>query len=188
MTTLKSKLLFTMLASLFVTAMAALVPTVEGSSVTVASASTAPPLCQGGWLWAAYQGSAGTTGNIIYSIDIINDTHHTCRLAGYPTIQGYRDGAPHNVPLAHHGTYAGNLRPTVLTYRMSGLLLMSVSDECNAANTGGQTKIRRLAAAHTYTNLTLGFPGGGSVQVNGITLDTVCGLDVSQLGWNVING
>jgi hypothetical protein len=74
MTTLKSKLLFTMLASLFVTAMAALVPTVEGSSVTVASASTAPPLCQGGWLWAAYQGSAGTTGNIIYSIDIINDT------------------------------------------------------------------------------------------------------------------
>jgi hypothetical protein len=163
-------------------------PLIDGyTSTTATAAKSALPLCSGSWLWASYGGSNGAGGTIIYTIALTNVSKHTCRLEGYPRIVGYENGVTRSLRVSH-GSYAGNLRPTVLSFRESGRLLLSTADGCNALNTGGQSKIRKVAAANTYNDLGLYLPGGGSVMVSGIKIDVACGLGISQFGWTITNG
>jgi len=152
---------------------------------SVASSSTphvAP--CKGGNLWGAYLGYGAATGHFIYTIALINVAHTTCKLSGYPKIQGIRDKRTYTLHVSKHGTFAGNIPSTVLSPRMSGELLLSTADDCNALNTGGTTKIDKVAAANTYTILTIELPNStGVVNVTGIKVDIACGLEISQLGW-----
>lgn len=154
-----------------------------------ASAVTSPVApCQGSQLWGAYISTGAATGNYIYNIALINVGHTTCRLSGYPEIQGVREGHTYNLHVAKHGTFAGNLAPTILTPRMSGELILSTADNCNSLNTGGIAKIDKIAAANTYSNLTLKLPdAAGNVYLSGFKVDIACGLDVSRLGWKLSN-
>jgi hypothetical protein len=164
-------------------------PVADFSDATSAGASTQIAPCQGSDLWGAYISTGAATGNYIYNIAIINIGHTTCRLSGYPRIQGTRGSRTYDLQVARHGTFAGNLSPTVLAPRMIGELILSVADNCNALNTGGITKINEVAAANTYSNLTLKMPGAaGDVYLSGFKVDIACGLDVSRLGWNTNSG
>lgn len=151
---------------------------------TPAAAASQIAPCQGGNLWGAYIDTGAATGNFVYNIALVNVGHISCRLNGYPGIQGMRGGRIYDLHVARHGTFAGNLAPTVLSPRMSGELILSVADNCNALNTGGISKIKKIAAANTYSNLTVKLPGAaGDVYLFGFKVDIACGLDVSRLGW-----
>jgi hypothetical protein len=155
-----------------------------GDSLAAASTNRVAP-CQGSKLWGAYVATGAATGNFIYTIALINVGDTTCRLDGYPRIRGVRDGRTFTLRISKHGTFAGNLSPTTLSPRMSGELLLSVADNCNALNTGGTAKINRVAAENTYSDLTIELPGSaGDVDVTGFNVDIACGLEVSRLGWN----
>jgi hypothetical protein len=154
-----------------------------GASVASASTPHIAP-CKGNNLWGAYVGRGAATGHFIYTIALINVGHTTCKLSGYPNIQGIRDNRTYTLDVNKHGTFAGNLPSTVLSPRISGELLLSTADDCNALNTGGITKIDKVAAANTYTNLTIELPNSnGDVYLSGIKVDIACGLEISQLGW-----
>ncbi len=151
-----------------------------------ASASTSRiALCRGNNLWGAYVATGAATGNFIYTIALINVSHTTCRLTGYPKVQGEKGDRTYDLPVRKHGTFAGNLVSTVLSPRMSGELLLSVADNCNALNTGSTSTINKVAATNTYSNLTIKLPGAaGDVYVTGFKVDIACGLEVSRLGWS----
>jgi hypothetical protein len=174
----------------FVTALCliAAVPILSLNEVTAVAASSTVAPCRGSNLWGAYIDTGAATGNYIYNIALINVGHTTCRLSGYPAILGSRNGHSYNLHLARHGTFAGNLAPTVLTPRMSGKLILSTANNCNALNSGGLANIPKVAAANTYSNLTLKLPNSaGDVYLSGFKVDIACGLDVSRLGWNLSN-
>jgi hypothetical protein len=125
------------------------------------------------------------TGNFVYTIALINVSHTTCALSGYPKIQGMKGNRTYTLHISKHGTFAGNLPSTVLSPRMSGELLLSTADNCNALNTGGIAKIDKAAAINTYMSLTIELPNSdGDVHLSGFKVDIACGLEVSQLGWN----
>jgi hypothetical protein len=160
-----------------------ILPTIVETAPSGASASTVAP-CASDQLWAAYLNTAGATGNLIYSFVFINIGSNSCRLAGYPTVRGYKDNHVYPLRITQHGTFAGNLSPTVLKPRETGELLISTSDFCNALNIGGQTKIRRIEAKDTYTGLEIDGPNRSwSQTLSGFSIDIACGLEVSQLGW-----
>lgn len=70
---------------------------------------------------------------------------------------------------------------------MSGLLLRSTSDGCNALNVGGRPRIRKVIAKDTYTNVSIELPNSSDeIAINGLSVDIACGLEVSQLGWRWI--
>ena len=162
---------------------AAPMATLSDSSAVASAGRIA--LCRGNNLWGAYAGTGAATGNFIYNIALINVGHTTCRLTGYPQIQGVKDGRTYTLPISKHGTFAGNLTSTVLSPRMSGELLLSVADNCDALNTGSRRAINQVAAANTYTDLTIKLPGAtGDVYVTGFKVDIACGLEVSRLGWS----
>jgi hypothetical protein len=153
---------------------------------TAASATNSQvPLCTGSDLLGAYAGYGAATGNFIYDVVLINVGHTSCRLNGYPTIQGINGGRTFNLHISKHGTFAGNLLPTELSPRMSGRLLLSTADNCNALNLGGTSEIERVAAAHTYSHVSIRLLGSAlEVDVPGLTIDVACGLEVSRMGWS----
>lgn len=173
----------TLRSVLAVSILAVGVPMIEGSVAASASTSHVAP-CKGSNLWGAYVGYGAATGHFIYTIALVNVGHTTCKLSGYPTMQGRRGTRNFPLSISKHGTFAGDLPSTVLRPRMSGELLLSTADDCNALNTGGTSKIKQVMAAKTYTNVTIELPNSrGNVYVTGITIDIACGLGVSQLGW-----
>jgi hypothetical protein len=93
----------------------------------------------------------------------------------------------YNLPIAEHGTYVGNLSPSVLAPRMSGPLLLSTSDDCNAMNVVGQPRIGKIIVKNTYTNVSNELPNSSDeIAINGFSVDIACGLEFSQLGWRRI--
>lgn len=157
------------------------------SSTSLPSASAAPkfPPCAASNLLITNGFGGAGAGNLITRLYLINDSSLRCRLTGYPQLSGSRNGSLFTpLHISEHGTYAGNLAPTVLSYRMAGELILGTADACLALNSGGQAKIARVARAHTYTSLMIKIPGSTGVAiVFGLQIDTTCGLDVSQLGW-----
>ena len=142
------------------------------------------PLCTGTDLLGAYAGFGAATGNFIYDVLLINVSHASCRLNGYPSVQGMKGNRSFTLDISKHGTFAGNLLPTDLSPRMSGRLLLSTADNCNALNIGSTSQIQRVAAAHTYSHLTIKLRGlAVEVDIPGLTIDIACGLEVSQMGW-----
>lgn len=153
---------------------------------TPASATNSQvPLCTGSELLGAYAGYGAATGNFIYDVVLINVGHTSCRLNGYPTIQGMKGARTFTLHISKHGTFAGNLLPTELPPRVSGRLLLSTADNCNGLNVGGTAEIERVAAAHTYSHVSIKLRGSAQeVDIPGLTVDITCGLEVSRMGWS----
>ena len=156
---------------------------VIGVASSVSSASNALPApCSGVNLWAGLVGRNGAGGTSFYNVAFINVGHTSCRLSGYPKIEGTRGNETHELPAVHENVADLHLAPTVLAPRMAGELMLATGSLCNALNTGGRVKIQKVIAANTF--LTFDLPdSAGSVIVQGLSLDIACGLGVSQLGW-----
>ena len=96
-----------------------------------------------------------------------------------------KGGRNYTLHISKHGTFAGNLLPTELSPRMSGRLLLSVADNCNALDIGGTSKIEKVAAAHTYSHLSITLLGSAlEVDIPGLAIDIACGLEVSRMSWS----
>ena len=159
------------------------IPSLDSGSNAVMASAAAIPSCSGNNFWGAWVGKNGATGTMIYEVAFINDGHTTCRLTGYPTIQGYRDGRKYSLAAGHLKDKLFNLTPTIVAPRMSGEMVFTTEDLCNALNTGGQTKIKRVISENSYT-VSVTFPHSHDpVYVNGLTLDVACGLETTGLGW-----
>ena len=159
--------------------------TLTSTDTQASAANSQVPLCTGSNLLGAYAGYGAATGNFIYDVLLINVGHHSCRLKGYPTVQGKKDNRTFTLPISKHGTFAGNLLPTELSPRMSGRLLISTADNCNALNVGTTATINRVAAAHTYSDVSIKLTGSAlEVDIPGLIFDIACGLEVSQMGWS----
>lgn len=159
------------------------VPTLgSGDNAAVASASAIPD-CSGKAFWGGWVGKNGATGTSIFDVAFINDGRTTCRLAGYPKIQGYRNGREYALVVGHiKGTLFG-LSPTTVAPRMSGEMVLTTGALCNALNIGSQSKIKKVIAENSYT-VSVTFPNSNDkVYVYGLTLDVACGLNITQLGW-----
>jgi hypothetical protein len=61
----------------------------------------------------------------------INDGHKTCRLAGYPTIQGYRNGREYQLAAGHLKNQPFDFSPTIVAPRMSTEMVLTTSAVCN---------------------------------------------------------
>ena len=149
----------------------------------VAVATTTTPACRGSELAGAYVRTGAGLGNIGVVAVVTNVASTTCRLEGYPALRGLRDGRWHPLK-ASHGTYFGNLTPTILDPREGGALLLGTYDTCQALNQPSQHKVRQAEAANTYSELTVTLPDRrGSFHISGVSIDVACGLAESQLGW-----
>lgn len=76
------------------------VPTVIAGSGASASASSVAA-CSGNDFWGGWVGQNGAAGTIIYNIAFINDGRTSCRLAGIPTVQGYKNGREYPLNAGH---------------------------------------------------------------------------------------
>ncbi len=147
-----------------------------------ASAST-PATCSGGDFVGGWVGKNGATGTSIFVVAFVNEGRTTCRLAGYPTIQGYRDGRRYPLHAQHITSQPFGLSPTVVGPQMSGELVLTTSGLCNALNSGGRAKINSEIADNTYA-VSVEFPHSNDpIYIYGLNLDVACGLDVTGLGW-----
>jgi hypothetical protein len=154
-----------------------------GNSPVLAAASTVPS-CRGNVFLGAWVGRNGAGGSSIFQVAFINDGTTTCRLAGYPIIQGYRDGREYPLKTEHIKSNPFGLSPTIVAPRMSGEMVITTSALCNALNTGNQSSIKKVIARTTYT-VSVKFPHSNyPIDVNGLSLTVACGLDVTQLGWH----
>lgn len=140
--------------------------------------------CQGRALDGLTLGSGAGLGNLVNVVGVVNVGRTSCRLGGYPGLEATRDGRAYPFAGSDHGTYFGNLSPTVLAPRMVGALMLVTEDGCPALNQSNQAADRAEIAAHTYTGVVIELPQhDGSVVVNGVRFDTACGFSSSRLGW-----
>jgi hypothetical protein len=153
-----------------------------GNGPLLAAASTVPS-CRGNDFLGAWVGRNGATGTSIYEVAFVNNGQTACRLAGYPTIQGYRGGREYPLKAEHIKGHSFDLSPTIVAPRMSGEIFITTSALCNALNTGKQASIMREIARTTYT-VSIKFPHSNyPIDVLGLNLTIACSLDVTQLGW-----
>jgi hypothetical protein len=146
-----------------------------------ASAATQVESCHGNQLVGVFVRTGVWTGNLDTLIFVSNVSDSTCRLGGYPTLFGVRDGHRYRLHVTSHQVLSNDLAPTTLKPRMSGALIIGTGDACSVLN---QTGHAAVAAAHTYTGLVLMLPdNGGVITVLGMKLDTACYLSETQLGW-----
>jgi hypothetical protein len=153
-----------------------------GNSQVIAAASSLP-VCNGDNFWGAWVGKNGATGTVIYDVAFINDGRSSCRLGGYPTIRGYRNGHEYALKAGHLKGQPFDLSSTIVAPRMSGEMVLTTQDECNALNTGGQAKIQSVISDNSYS-VSVTFPHStGTVFINGLVLDVACGLNITNVGW-----
>ena len=79
----------------------------------------------------------------------------TWRLSG---LEGIRFGHRHPLVVTGHGTFFGDLGPTVLAPRTMGALILGTEDACHAINQPNQAAQRAEIAAHSYTGLYIELP------------------------------
>ena len=145
--------------------------------------SRAIPECRGRALVGLSLGSGAGLGNVVNAVGVVNVGKTSCRLGGYPGLEGTRLGHAYTLVVSH-GTYFGNLSPTVLAPRVVGALLLATGDGCPALNQPNQDAVRAEIAAHTFTGVVIELPlHDGFVHVNGVRFDTACGFSSSRLGW-----
>jgi hypothetical protein len=133
--------------------------------------------CEGSNLVGAFVSNQVGMGHVVTTVAITNVGTSTCALGGYPTLVGLRGTEEIKLRVTGHGTYGGNLRPTILAPRMSGALIISTGDLCGPS-------YGVPLAGHAYSGVIVVLPQNkGNVRVPGVTFDTTCGLAVSQLGW-----
>jgi hypothetical protein len=168
-------------AALLALGVAVLIPT-SGPFASEASASEIP-LCGGQNFLGGWVGQNGATGTLIINLAFINDGHHTCRLAGYPTIQGYRNGHEYHLEAGHLKNQPFDILPTVVSPRMSGEMVLTTSESCNALNSGNRAAINRVIAKNTYS-VSVEFPHSSDpIFIDGLSIDVACSLNITGLGW-----
>ena len=154
----------------------------SGSSAHLASASTIP-LCIGNNFVGGWVGANGAGGTSIFDLAFINEGHATCRLTGYPTIQGYRNTREYPLIAGHMKDQPFNISPTIVAPRMSGEMVLTTSALCEALNSGNRTAINKVIATNTYT-VSVKFPHSNDpINIYGLSVDVACGLDITQVGW-----
>ena len=162
--------------------LAAGIPTFGGSTASVASASPIP-LCGGSNFVGGWVGKNGAGGTSIFNLAFINESHATCRLTGYPTIQGYRNSRQYPLVAGHIKGRPFNIAPTIVAPRMSGEMVLTTYALCNALNTGDHATIQKVIAKNTYT-VSVKFPHSNvPIYIDGLNIDVACGLDITPLGW-----
>lgn len=155
---------------------------ISGSLTGVASASTIP-LCGGTNFLGGWVGQNGATGISIIDLAFINDGHKTCRLAGYPTIQGYRNGREFPLVAGHLKNQLFDILPTIVAPRMSGEMVLTTSASCNGLNSGSRTAIDRVIAENTYS-VSIEFPHSNyPIFIDGLSIDVACSLNITGVGW-----
>ncbi len=161
-----------------------LVTSEVGAQRPLSSGSGAFAECRGADLVGLQMGSGAGLGNQENIVGVVNVGTASCRLGGYPGLEGTRNGHAYPLTVSGHGTYFGDLSPTVLAPRMLGALLLATDDGCQALNQPTQAADRAAMAAHSYTGVEIELPlHDGVVVVNGVRFDTACGLSSSRLGW-----
>jgi hypothetical protein len=141
------------------------------------SASSSAPACRGADLAGAFAYSNLGAGNALITVAISNVGTASCRLGGYPKLMGIRGGHEYKLENVGHGTQDKNLRPAVLSPRMSGALILNTSLGCNA-------NVSPYRGSNNYSGLVVLLPQHrGHVKILGVPLYAPCGLSESQLGW-----
>jgi hypothetical protein len=172
-----------LVSSLMTVSYGVVVPALDSGSTGVASASTIAA-CQGNDFWGGWVGRNGATGTLIYNVAFINDGQASCRLSGFPTVQGYKNGREYPLTAGHIKGPAFAIYPTVVAPRMSAVMVITTMDDCNALNSGDQTEIKKVIAKNTYPEMSVKFPNSNyPINVYGLVLDVACGLNVTRVGW-----
>ncbi len=167
----------------------ALVIVIAVPSFTIAGLSNAAfasnvPRCGGVNFVGGWVGKNGATGTSIFELAFVNDGHLTCRLAGYPTIQGYRNGHQYPLKTGHLKGAIFLVHPTVVRPQMSAEMVVTTSGLCPALNSGNRANINKVIADNTYT-LSVKFPESNTaIPIYGLDVDVACGLNVTALGWS----
>lgn len=162
---------------------AALTP--SPTTTTTSSTTTLPsaPTCRASQLRARLGRGVAGLGHE-ETVIVLTNTGPTCRLSGYPDLEGETTTRRWQ-PLRVHkvGTDFGDLNAANIGPGRSGLLLLGTSGACNALNTSSQSQVAATERAFTYRAIRILLPRHqGVVDVNGVSLDVVCGLDESHLG------
>ncbi len=164
------------MAATFVVVASTVLVNIGSSPIASASSAVVPP-CKGINLVGAFVSNQVATGHVMTTVALTNVGTTTCELGGYPSLVGLRHTNQFSLHLTGHGTDGGNLRPTTLTPRMSGALIIGTEDLC-----GPYYGV--IPPGHSYSGLLIHLPKDeGIVKVLGVTIDTTCGLSESQLGW-----
>jgi hypothetical protein len=143
-----------------------------------------PPLCSSKNIWAANGGISGAMMHEYDWIVFVNLGRTSCRLAGYPVIQGKGIHGFVRLNPIHDATVSGTFKPTELAPRMAGEMVIATDSSCGLINSANYKRNLRIESEHTYTELYLYLPGGkGSVLVSGLNLDIACGMVIGPLGW-----
>lgn len=184
----RAKLMSRRLSRLCIAALTTLCLTgipVSSCFTTATSASAVSvPACSGANFWGGYVGSNGEAGSLVYTVAFINAGHTTCRLSGYPTVRGYKNGHEYSLKAGHLNDGPFDIMPTILAPQMSGALVLMTATDCNALNAGGQRSIQKDTVSHTYRDISIEFPKStDQIYINGIDIDVACGLSSTQLGW-----
>ncbi len=175
--------------TLFVTAVMALscvlgAPVLGSGAIGAVASAPTVSACSGDNFWGGWVGKNGAGGTSIFNVAFVNDGHSTCRLSGFPTIQGYKNGREYPLTAGHMNGRLFDIYPTDVAPRMAAAMVITTADDCNALNTGGQTAIKKVIAKDTYPEISVKFPNSNNpVYVYGLALDVACGLDVTIVGW-----
>jgi len=172
-----------------IAAVCALVIVIAVPSFTIAGPSNAAfasnvPRCGGENFVGGWVGKNGATGTSIFELAFVNEGHLTCRLAGYPTIQGYRNGHQYPLKTGHLKGAIFVVYPTVVRPQMSAEMVVTTSGLCSALNSGNRANINKVIADNTYS-LSVKFPESNTaIPIYGLDVDVACGLNVTALGWS----
>lgn len=148
----------------------------------VAFAATIPR-CGGANFVGGWVGKNGATGTSTVELAFVNQGHQTCRLGGFATIQGYRNGREYPLAAGHLKSQVFDISPTIVGPQMSGEMVITTSGLCNALNSGNRSDINRVIAKNTYT-VSVKFPHSNTaVDIFGLHIDVACGLNISAVGW-----
>jgi len=158
-------------------------PTLGSESNTFPASAATVPLCSGNNFVGGWVGTNGAGGTSFFDVAFINEGQTTCRLTGYPTIQGYRNNREYPLTAAHMKDSVFDIAPTVVAPRMSGEIILATSAFCDALNTGSHAAIQKIIVKNTYT-VSIKFPHfNDPISVDGLRIDVACGLDITQVGW-----
>jgi hypothetical protein len=146
-------------------------------SAAHAAAKHSVRACQGESLIGSITGSESGLGNGTYTFAIMNIGKSDCRLAGFPSLEGYRGQHFYSLPASHRYNLDAKLRPSTLKPRMSGAFVLNSTTGCMPDGDQHQ-------AEHTYIELAMILPDNrGSVTIPSLTLYVPCQLSESALGW-----
>jgi hypothetical protein len=134
-----------------------------------------PPACTASQLRVANAASNGAGGTLLYGVDVTNTTPYPCTFSGYPSsLAGVQDtGAIVDLHPDKTLTNANGNAEGILAPNHQGSVTIGTNNACDGK--------RALVIPGTFTGLRIGFPGGGSLTVQG-SYRFECRAMVSPMG------